>query len=124
MTTTSPPQLDPTRRSLLRGAAVGGAVLWTVPVVQVLSMSPASADLASGTPKTLKEQPPGHDVSGGKPPQQPIKEDKAEPKPEPELPVQPTKPEQPTTPELPVQVKMPEPPVQEKKPKANPSRGE
>lgn len=36
------------RQALKRGAAVAGATLWVAPVVQALSVSPASADRPSG----------------------------------------------------------------------------
>jgi hypothetical protein len=38
------------RQALRRGTALGGAVLWATPVVQILGMSPALAQAASPNP--------------------------------------------------------------------------
>jgi hypothetical protein len=53
----------PSRRDLLRkGAIVGAAAVWAVPVVQVISMTPAHAETAS-TPTYHQQVPPPHDIT-------------------------------------------------------------
>ncbi|MBI1758400.1 MAG: hypothetical protein HYR62_04135 [Actinobacteria bacterium] len=55
------------RAALKRGAIVGGALVWTVPVVQAISLTSAHAEAASAPPSTggnpgtppVGEQPPG-----------------------------------------------------------------
>jgi hypothetical protein len=44
------------RRAALRGAAVGAAVVWVAPAVQVVSMT--SAHAASGPPDRVRGTPP------------------------------------------------------------------
>jgi len=51
MTQSDVPSAGLSRRDLLkRGAVVGAAAAWTVPLVQVVSMTPAHADSPSGPP--------------------------------------------------------------------------
>lgn len=45
-----------TRRQALRAGALAGAVVWTAPVVQVLTMSPAAAESTSA-PKSKPPKP-------------------------------------------------------------------
>jgi len=60
--TEQPSQID--RRTMLkRGAIIGGAVAWAVPVIQVVSMTPAHAATASA-PFTVP-QPNGRDENPG-----------------------------------------------------------
>ncbi len=52
------------RRTALRGAAIGTAVVWVAPAVQVLSMT--SAQAASGPPGSVRgTQPRGRDNNRG-----------------------------------------------------------
>lgn len=44
------------RRAALRGAAVGAALVWVAPAVQVVSMT--SAHAASGPPERVRGTPP------------------------------------------------------------------
>ena len=48
-----------TRRQALRAGALAGAVVWTAPVVQALTMSPAAADTTSA-PRSSKPKHPEH----------------------------------------------------------------
>jgi hypothetical protein len=55
------------RQALRRGTALGGAVLWATPVVQILGMSPALAQAASPPPDDDDDDdtPPGDDDATG-----------------------------------------------------------
>lgn len=58
------------RRSMLkRGALVGGAALWTVPIIQVVTMSPAAADNpsapTSGSNNGNQDDNPGQHLGNG-----------------------------------------------------------
>jgi LPXTG-motif cell wall-anchored protein len=47
------------RRSLLkRGAVIGATAVWTIPVVQAVSVTPAHADTTSAPPTARHDSPP------------------------------------------------------------------
>ena len=55
-----------TRRQALRAGALAGAVVWTAPVVQALTMSPAAADSTSA-PRSNKPKHPSKPHPSRKP---------------------------------------------------------
>src|SRR6185312_9642682 len=59
------------RDALKRGAIVGGALVWSVPAVQVLAMSHNAAEAASGPVSPPPPPPPGTPVSPPPPPPPP-----------------------------------------------------
>lgn len=71
-----------TRRQALRAGALAGAVVWTAPAVQALTMSPAAADSTSvprrSNPKP-PNPPPNNPPTGG--PRPPVTPDPAKGKP-------------------------------------------
>jgi hypothetical protein len=53
------------RQALKRGAFVGGALVWTVPVVQAVSMTAAHAESASAPPPRARQISGGGSSGGG-----------------------------------------------------------
>lgn len=56
------------RAALKRGAVIGGTLVWTVPVVQAVSMTAAHAESASAPPRSSGGSPGQPGAGGGQPP--------------------------------------------------------
>ncbi|HEX2699270.1 MAG TPA: hypothetical protein VHM89_03585 [Acidimicrobiales bacterium] len=58
------------REALKKGAAIAGATMWATPVIQALTVSPASADRPSGghidSGRGNGSSPPGADLDPGR----------------------------------------------------------
>jgi hypothetical protein len=50
------------RQALKRGALVGGALVWTVPLIQVVSLNQSQAEAASAPPGGGHNPPPQHEI--------------------------------------------------------------